>query len=207
DEFKEVAVKGLETIMGEYPKTLREHSQTQELCRLVLPLSWLYWVTSEQKHLEWLYMACHDLEWFEHKNDGYIEWDDGYKATMRNPVGEGESSLLTKNGDPVVDMLYSNNWLPMGFLQAYFVTDDEYFMHLWDGIAKYMIQTQIFSDNKQINGGWARSIDVDRMEVYGSPADVGWGPWAMESGWMQAQIVSGLMGGMMYEQLKPYYRK
>ena len=27
----------------------------------------------------------------------------------------GECALLAENGDPVVDMLYSNNWLPLGF--------------------------------------------------------------------------------------------
>lgn len=206
DEFKEVAVKGLETIMGVYPNTLREHSQTQELCRLVLPLSWLYWVTKDQKHLDWLYEVCRDLEQFKHESGAFIEWDDGYKANMRNPIGEGESSLLTQNGIPVVDMLYSNNWLPMGFLQANLITDDDYFKTLWNDTAQYMIRSQIFSSNKQINGSWARSIDVEKMEVYGSPADVGWGPWAVESGWMQAQIVSGLMGGLMLERLKPYYR-
>jgi len=29
--------------------------------------------------------------------------------------------LLTNNGDPIADFLYSVNWLPIGFMQAYFV--------------------------------------------------------------------------------------
>src|SRR5699024_10874692 len=63
-EFKNVATKGIETIMKVYPNTIREQSETQELCRLILPLSYLYWITKKKKHKEWLYKITNDLEKF-----------------------------------------------------------------------------------------------------------------------------------------------
>ena len=44
------------------------------------------------------------------------------------------------------------------------------------------------------------------MEVYGLPNDVGWGPWAIESGWTVAEIAAGLYSGLLKEQLKGFYQ-
>ena len=200
--FKSVGIKGLETLMSVYPETKREHSETQEICRLIMPLSWLYWVTGDKKHKDWLYKVTEDLIRFKHPSGGYLEWDTGYKSDITESL---ESSLLAKNGDPIVDLLYSLNWLPMGFMQAYFVTKDPYFKELWEGIAKFFVSAQIHSGDKMINGGWTRALDVELMEVYGLAADAGWGPWAIESGWTVAEITSGLIIGLMSDDLCKFY--
>ncbi|WP_054957258.1 hypothetical protein [Paenibacillus dakarensis] len=204
--FLHAARKGMDAIMAVYPETTREQSETQEYCRLILPLSWIYWVTGDSKYKNWLYQVTQDLQAHKHHSGAYLEWDTGYKADMRNEVGEGESSLLAENGDPVVDLLYSNNWLPMAFIQAYFVTEDEYFLELWNETAVFMINSQLQSSDLKIHGGWARAFDVEKNEVFGSPADAGWGPWAIESGWTVAEIASGLMMGLMKDQLKTYHK-
>jgi len=206
EEYKSIAVKGLETLMSFYPNTRREHSQTQELCRMILPLAYLYWVTGEKKHKDWLYTVTADLQKMKHPSSAYIEWDDGYKATRFSQDG-GECSLLTQNGDPVVDLLYSLNWLPSAFIQAYFITGDSYFKELWKGIAGFMVSAQIHSANPIIDGGWTRALDVNRMEVFALPNDLGWGPWAIESGWTVAEISAGLMMGLLEDKLKGFYQK
>jgi hypothetical protein len=205
EEFLTVGAKGIETIMGVYPDTKREQSETEEYCRLILPLSWLYWATGDKKHKAWLYRVTDDLQRFKHASGGYLEWDSGYRASMRHAVGEGESSLIAKNGDPVVDLLYSNNWLPMAFMQAYLVTKDERFVGLWEESAAFMASAQLYSGNKQIDGAWARAFDAEKREVLGSPADAGWGPWAIESGWTVAEIASGLWTGLLRERLLSHY--
>ena len=136
---------------------------------------------------------------FAHPNGGYKEWDEGYIATCAG-VADGESSVLSENGDPVADMLYSLNWLPMGFAAAYLTTHDEKFKTLWHEIAAFFSKVQIVSENKLINGVWPRSIDLDAFEVYGVPNDVGWAPWSVESGWTVAEIVSGLLMGEIIEK-------
>ncbi len=196
EDFIEVGIKGLENIMAVYPKTIREQSETQELCRLILPLAWMYWVTKNPKHKDYLYQVTNDLQKMKHPSGAYLEWDSDYSAACSQKEN-AECSLLTKNGDPVADLLYSLNWLPLGFAQAYFITEDPYFYELWKEISTFMIRSQIHSDNPAINGGWARGFDVDKMEVYGLPNDVGWGPWAIESGWTVSEILAGLGLGLL----------
>lgn len=206
EEFKDVAVTGLSTIMKLYPDTLREQSQTEEYCRLILPLSWLYWVTKEEMHKDWLYKVTEDLQKFKHKSGAYLEWDEGYKASMRNTEGSGECSLLSANGDTVVDLLYSNNWLPIGLIQAYMITEDTYFKDLWEENTMFIMSAQIQSEDANINGAWARGFDVDYMEYFGSNADIGWGPWAIESGWTVAEIAAGLIMGLVEDKIKVFHK-
>jgi hypothetical protein len=204
EEFKTTGIKGLETLMSYYPATAREHSETQELCRLILPLSMLYWVTRDQKHKDWLYKVVSDLQKYRHYSNGYLEWDTGYIATCSRKKN-GECLVLSSNGDPVTDMLYSNNWLPVGFIQAYFVTRDEYFIHLWEQLAEFLISTQITSKNRMIEGAWVRGVDVELMEVFGVPNDVGWAPWSVESGWTIGEIITGLTMGLLKNRLNGFY--
>jgi len=203
-EYRRVGVRGLESIMALYPNTAREQSETEELCRLVFPLAMLYWVTREQKHRDWLYRVTGDLQRLRHPSGSYLEWDTGFTAVCSG-VKDNECALLANNGDPIVDMLYSINWLPLGFIQAYFVTGDSSFKDLWEDVAKFFVSAQLHSQNRQLDGAWTRALDVDLMEVYGVPNDIGWAPWSIESGWTVGEIVTGLNMGLMADQLKAFY--
>jgi len=198
ERYLATAKKGLETLMSLYPDTVREQSETEEKCRLVFPLAALYEATGEEKHKEMLYRVVRDLEEYRHPSGGYREWDTGYRATCsRNSAGE--CSLLTENGDPVADLLYSVNWLPIGFAYAYYATGDEWFRSLWRGIVGFFLKSQIICDDPKLNGCWCRGFDMNLGEAYGCPHDVGWAANASESGWTNAEI---LMGMMMPEILK-----
>ena len=202
--FLEVAQKGLEAMMAVYPDMLREISETEAMSRLVLPLALLFWATGEAKHKEFLYRVAEDLQRFRHKTGAYMEWDTGYKANLNMTEG-GECSLLTKNGDPVADLLYSLNWLPQGFIVAYFATGDDMFYDLWRGISRFMCTAQVKSDNPAIDGAWARGYDLERLEIAGLPNDIGWGPWAIESGWTVGEIGAGLAMGLLKDKLAPLF--
>lgn len=204
-DYAEVATRGLTTIMAVYPDTRREQSETEALCRLVLPLAWLYWVTGDEQHRKWLYRVTDDLERLVHPTGAYLEWDTGYTAARSRTTGD-ESALLMHNGDPVVDLLYANNWLPMGFIQAYFVTRDDRFLRLWQRTAAFMASVQLSSADPLLDGAWPRAIDVELHEVFAAPNDIGWGPWSVESGWTVAEIASGLMAGCLAGRLAQHYR-
>ncbi|HAZ19757.1 MAG TPA: hypothetical protein DCY75_06250 [Clostridiales bacterium] len=190
-EYLDMGRKGLESLMAMYPETRREQSETEEMCRLIFPLACLYGVTKEKFHYDLLNRVCADLEKHRHPFGGYCEWDMGYKATYARKVNT-ECSLLAENGDPVADLLYSTNWLSLGFAYAYMVTKEQKFKDLWHNVASFFIRTQIHSENKWLDGGWCRAFDMDTQEIYGVPHDVGWAACCIESGWTVSEILLGL---------------
>lgn len=190
--YLEIGRRGLETLMAAYPETELEHSETQEKCRLVFPLAALYDATKDEKHREMLYRVVADMEKVKHPSGGYYEWDTEYRAKYSR-VSSTECSLLTENGDPVADLLYSVNWLPIGFAYAYYATGDEWFRQLWKDIVGFCLKTQIVSDDPLTNGSWCRAFDMERGEAYGCPHDEGWAPYASETGWTVAEILMGMM--------------
>ena len=191
EEYLTYAERGLSTLMSLYPNTYRETSETEENARLVFPLAVLYGITGKKEHYDWLCRVTDELEKHRHESGGYAEWDTGYKAACsRNH--RGECALLADNGDPVADLLYSNNWLPIGFAYAYLVTGEKRFFERWTSVASFMLSSQMHSDNKLLDGAWARAFDMEAKENYGMPHDAGWGPYCIESGWTVGEILMGL---------------
>ena len=190
-EFGEVAKKGLSSIMALYPNTQRETSETEEMCRLILPLALLYEYTKDEMHYKWLLRVTNDLERVQHVCGGYAEWDTGYQANCARKE-KGECALLANNGDPIADLLYSNNWLPLAFAYAYMVTGEEAFYQKWLLLCEFLCRCQICSEDKLLDGAWMRAIDMNRMEAYGVPHDIGWAPCCIESGWTVAEILMGM---------------
>ncbi len=199
-----VGEQGMRSLLKAYPQTIREQSETEELCRLLLPLSWLYYATGKEEDRTMLYTVVQDLEKMLDASGAYLEWDSDYSAAC-SKQNDGECSLLGCNGDPVVDLLYSNNWVPLGMMQAYFVTGDPELYKKFERHARFLSRAQLHSDDPQIDGAWARGFDTRLMEVYGIPNDVGWGPWAIESGWTVAEIIAGLYSGVLKDELKGFY--
>lgn len=193
--YLNTAVRGLSAIMEAYPNTMRAISETEELCRLVFPLACLYEATGREEHKGWLYDVCERLELYRYKDGGYVEMDPGYTAYRSRTAGT-ESSMLADNGNEIAELLYSLNWLPLGFSYAYHVTGDPLFLKKWEDIGCFFTRAQIVSEDKTIDGAWARCLDLKRMEIYGMPHDVGWGPCCIESGWTVAEILMGLGLGM-----------
>lgn len=191
--YLEVGRRGLETLMKLYPETVREQSETSEMCRLVLPLSILYDVTGEEQHREMLYRVTTDLQRVRHPFGGYKEWDTGYKARRNRNSKNDECSILTENGDSVADLLYSCNFLPIGFAYAYLATADEWFYDLWRDIVEFFIRTQTLSEHTLIDGSWCRAFDMDLCEAYAAPHDSGWATYSCETGWTSAEILMGMM--------------
>jgi len=204
ESYLDTAMKGLASIMKVYPQTMRAISETEELCRLIFPLACLYQATGMEEHRKWLYDVSERLEHYRHPKGGYIEVDPGYTA-YRSRTSGTESSMLADNGNAISELLYSLNWLPLGFAYAYYVTGDKVFLQKWQDIAAFMADVQIVSEDQTIDGAWARCIDLNRMEIYGMPHDVGWGPYCIESGWTVGEILMGLGFGMALQKgIRPF---
>jgi len=57
-----------------------------------------------------------------------------------------------------------------------------------------------------IDGAWPRAVDVENMEVYGVPNDIGWAPWSVETGWTMSVVAAGLMMGLLEEKIRHIFR-
>ncbi len=190
--YLDTARRGLETLMAAYPCTQREQSETEEMCRLILPLAALYGETGEEAHRAMLYRVARDLEEHRHPSGGYAEWDTGYRAVFSRE-SDGECSILTENGDPVADLLYSVNWLPMGFAYAWHVTGDRWFRDRWEGVVRFLLNVQNRSGDRKLDGSFFRAFDMEIGEAYACPHDVGWAACSAETGWTNAEILMGMM--------------
>ena len=187
--------------MSVYPNTVRETSETEENCRLLLGLSILYEITGKKEHYEWICKVCDYLDEHRAECGAVPEWDTDYKAACsRNHTGE--CALLANNGDPVVDLLYSNNWLPLGYSYAYLATGEERFFDGWKKIASFLLSCQIKSDDKLLDGAWTRAFDIENWEAHGVPHDVGWAPCCIESGWTVGEILLGLQFMQQVEKIR-----
>jgi hypothetical protein len=207
EKYKSAALKGFETCRPLWTMCLYDYPEayvTGMICGVIMPLSWLYHTTKSDDHKKWLYAFCEELQKYRHPNGGYMEWFKGKNGAPAPKIGD-EGSLLVENGNPIVDNLYIVNWLSMGFSQAYLVTGDTYFLDLWRDIAKYYINMQIHSKDPLIDGAWTRSSDMELFEVFAIPNDVGWGPWAIETGWTMGPIGAGLAIGLKAEELRRFY--
>ncbi|MFR1358409.1 MAG: hypothetical protein ACLSBB_14385 [Ruthenibacterium lactatiformans] len=183
----------MRSLLAAYPKTMREQSETEELCRLLLPVSWLYYATGKEADLEMLYTVIRSLEAVRHPSGAYLEWDSDYSAACSRQEG-GECSLLSRNGDPVADLLYSNNWVPMGLMQAYFVTGDENIYALFLPCRVSCQRPDQQQECKSTAHGRADTMDM--MEVFGLPmtwAGALGGGKRLDCGGNHGRLYSGLL--------------
>ena len=194
ERYIAVGKQGIESIMRVYPWTAREHSQTQELCRLLLPLSVLVMHTQDALHRQWLDRVAEDLGRMEKNSGAFVEYDEGYTASCSR-AESGECSVFSHNGDPVCDFLYSMNWLPVSLAAAWHATKDERYLEVYRRNTAFIASVQIESPDAKLNGSWARAIDVETLEVNGVNNDRDWSIWTIESGWTVAEITNGMLWG------------
>lgn len=186
---------GLTTIMSVYPWTAREHSQTQEICRLILPLSLLVMAENTEKHRAWLDTVLSDLRKMEYSPGAFVEYDEGYTASCSRAEA-GECSVFSHNGDPVCDFLYSMNWLPVSLAAAWYVSKKEEILALYKRTVQFIAKVQIESPEPKLCGAWARAVDAETLEINGVNNDREWSIWTIESGWTVAEITIGMLWGM-----------
>ena len=203
-DFIAAAEKGMGALMAAYPNTAREHSKTQEMCRFILPLALLYYSTGKTAYRSFLERIVQDLEKVQDASGGYLEFDEGYTAIWSHGYA-AECSVFSSNGDPVCDLLYSNNWVLQGFMLAYIITGDSVFKKKWEESAQFLCACQLKSKDALLDGAWARAADVRGQEVFGVNADKDWSCFTIESGWTVAEIAAGLLLGLSHQTLEKYF--
>jgi hypothetical protein len=197
--FYERAECALRMTMAQYPNGWRwTNGLAQEKARILLPLAWLARVKDTPEHRAWLRTAVDGLIALQ-EPCGAIREELGQPGKGMFPppasnesYGGHEAPLIQRNGDPVSDLLYTSNFAFLGLHEAA-AAGDEPAKKAEDKLAQFLCRIQVRSEAQpSLDGGWFRAFDFKRWEAWASNADVGWGAWAIESGWTQGWIVSVL---------------
>ncbi len=192
--------QALRILVEAYPKKWRWwNGLQQERARLILPLAWLVRVDDTPEHRAWLARIAGDL--LDHQMAcGAVREELGepgqgiYPAPPSNEAyGTTETPLLQENGDPVCDLLYTLNSAFIGLHEAAAATGDPKLRQAEDRLAAFLCRIQTRSrEHPELDGTWFRAFDFGRWDYWASNADLGWGAWSVETGWVQGWIVTTL---------------
>jgi len=188
----------LRLLMEAYPDKLKWwNGLQQERGRLLLPLAWLVRAHDTPEHRAWLDRVAGD---FLKSQDacGAVREELGssekgvYGAPASNEAyGTKETSLIQNNGDPVCCLLYTLNSGFLGLHEAAAATGDPRLRQAEDRMAAFLCRIQTQSEiHPDLDGTWFRAFDFGRWDYWASNADLGWGAWCVETGWVQGWLVT-----------------
>ncbi len=192
--------KGIMSMMQAYPDDWHwTNGLQQERARMLLPLAWLVRVENTPLHRGWLNQIAGDL--LAHQDEtGAIKEQLGstghgkYGPPASNAeYGTTEAPLIQENSDAIADMLYTSSFAFLSLQEAAAATGDTTLFHAFEDLRDFLIRIQVHApEHPELDGAWFRAFDVNRWEYWASNADLGWGAWAIESGWTQSWITSVL---------------
>ncbi len=183
--------------MQDYPdKWIWSNSMQQERARMILPLAWLVRVDDTPLHRKWLNEMVTDFLKYQ-APCGAVPEELGplknglYPPPKSNPAyGTKEAPLIFRNGEPVADMLYTDNFAYFALNEAAHATKDRRYEAAVKKLAQFLIRIQIRSTKfKDLDGGWFRAFDYGLWDYWASNSDAGWGAWSTNTGWIQSWIL------------------
>jgi hypothetical protein len=190
--YLQVAERGVRTLMDAWPNWPIVTSRTCEHTRMLLPLALLQAVAPSPEHREWLDRVAGYL--LEHQDPcGALQELDGCNPGSNEAFGTGENSVFQQNSDPISDQLYDTGFAALHLWLAYQATGDPRLEAAFRRLADYACRIQLRDDDPLYDGTWLRAFDYRRWEYFGSPADIGWGPYCAETGWQCAPLDLGLL--------------
>jgi hypothetical protein len=165
--------------------------------RFLLPLSWLVRVEDTAEHRGWLDRVMQDILKDQDPCGAVIEFlgDAGTggsagRTKSNASYGTAESPINFRNTDKVADMLYTCNFMLLGFNEAYHATGNRQYKEALDKLGDFLLRIQVKSDaHPDIDGAWFRAFDYGRWDYWAENADAGWGAWSTLTGWIQSWIV------------------
>ncbi len=194
----EKSKKGIANMMKMYPDEWQwTNGIQQERARMILPLAWLVRVENTAKHRKWLDQMVSELLVNQDTSGGIREelgrGEKGrFGKTLNNAsYGLHEAPLIFENGDPIADMLYTNNFAFFSLNEAAHATKNPKYYEAVGKLSDFLTRIQVTSSkHNDLEGAWFRGFDFDRWEYWASNADAGWGAWGTLSGWTQSWIVA-----------------
>lgn len=191
------AKSGIRIMMEAYPDEWKwTNGIQQERARMTLCLAWLVKVEDTPEHRKWLDLMVQKLLENQQPNGAIREELGGgtgqYGRTKSNKAyGLHEAPLISVNGDPVSDMLYTCNFAFFGLNEAAQATNNPVYKEAVDKLSGFLTRIQVKSEtHPDLDGAWFRAFEYNRWDYWASNADIGWGAWCTLTGWIQSWIVA-----------------
>ena len=197
ERYLTIARRAIRTIMAGYPDWPIVTSRTCEHTRMLLPLAFLYQIEPSTEHRQWLDTALDYLIGKQDRCGALAEWD-GRNPDSNAAFGTAETSVFQSNGDPISDQLYNTGFALLHLWLAYQATGEPRVRRAFERLGDYLTRIQIDDPDPRYDGTWLRAFDYSRWEYFGSSADVGWGPYCSETGWMCAPLDLGMLLFLAY---------
>ena len=190
--YLDLAEQGIRFIMERYPKWHITTSRSCEHVRMLFPLALLYRYRPGPDVKKWLDAVIEFIRSKQAPCGAIQEWD-GRSPTSNERFGTGETSIFQQNRDPVTDQLYNTGFALMHLWVAHKAAGDTRLLGMFERLGDYLTRIQVQAPDPMLNGTWLRAFDLRRWEYFGSSADVGWGPYCVETGWSCAPLDLGLI--------------
>ena len=104
---------------------------------------------------------------------------------------QDESGVIKYDDWDVVNLIYSQNWGPQGFCEAYEATGDTKFLRAGLKLADFFVRVQVVSDDPHYHGAWVGSFNVAKDFPGGNVDDEG-NLYDLYTSWGAGPIVYGL---------------
>jgi len=187
-------------MMAAYPDHWRwTNGLQQERGRMLLALAWLVRVEDTAEHRLWLKRIAADILADQVESGairealGDLNMGEMPPPQSNEAYGTSEAPLIHQNGDPIADLLYTCNFALLGLHEAAAATHDPAYRHAEERLIDFLLRAQVQSAaHPELDGAWFRAFDFDQWDYWGSNSDSAWGAWAIECGWTQGWITSGL---------------
>jgi hypothetical protein len=200
--YLEIAERGLDHMASHHPRARLETSRTCEAGRFLLPLAGGYFYTRKPLYLKTMLALADFLKSRQGPDGGFAEWD-GKCPPSNEAYGVDEASIFQANGDPVTDQLYGTPFAAWALPIVHQITGEPVFEELAHGVLDYLSRIQIDDPtDEQLDGTWQRAFDFDAWEYFGSNADIGWGPYCVETGW---SVAPTLIAAMQYLKADDFF--
>lgn len=184
--------------MQDYPnKWIWTNGLQQERARMILPLAWLVRIQDTPQHRKWLNEVVSDMLKYQAPCGGIREelgtaGNGFYGPPKTNQAyGTGEEPLIFRDGEPVSDMLYTDNFAAFSLNEAAHAVKSSRYMAAERKLADFLVRIQVKSKrHKELDGAWFRAFDYGIWDYWASNGDAGWGAWSTNTGWIQSWIVA-----------------
>lgn len=197
--FMDSALSAMKLAIEAFPNYHWQNGTTGDWGRVLLPYAMLVEVDDTPEHRQWLdkvaSFAVDHLNEYHALQELMGDISMGHYPSPRCNAehGTNEAALVQNDGDPTCDLLYTMSYAFAGMNEAAMASGNPRYAAAAAGMADFMCRIQVKSDAQHyLDGAWMRAFDFELWDYFGNASDLGWGPWCVETGWVNSWISTTL---------------